>query len=97
MNYSRVTLIVLYYHYYCDYFPPLKFQHEMMNLLMFLPSWEGVMPCPAILKPKPLWSGKQLFSLIIPGNLNLVRTHSAHPDREDDGPYQWISPGDTKV
>ncbi|KAK3889972.1 hypothetical protein Pcinc_006051 [Petrolisthes cinctipes] len=70
---------------------------EMMNLLMFLPIWDGRMPQPAILKPKPLWTGKQLFSLIIPGNLNLVKTHSTHPDDEDDGPYKWISPGDTKV
>lgn len=69
----------------------------MMNLLMFLPIWDGRMPQPAILKPKPLWTGKQLFSLIIPGNLNLVKTHSTHPDDEDDGPYEWISPGDTKV
>ncbi|KAG7162943.1 DNA-directed RNA polymerase II subunit RPB1-like 12 [Homarus americanus] len=46
-------------------------QAEMMNLLMFLPIWDGRMPHPAILKPKPLWTGKQLFSLIIPGNLNL--------------------------
>lgn len=68
-----------------------------MNLLMFLPIWDGRMPQPAILKPKPLWTGKQLFSLIIPGNLNLVKTHSTHPDDEDDGPYKWISPGDTKV
>lgn len=70
---------------------------EMMNLLMFLPSWNGMMPRPSILKPKMLWSGKQLFSLIIPGNLNMVRTHSTHPDDEDSGPYKWISPGDTKV
>lgn len=68
-----------------------------MNLLMWLPSWDGKMPQPAILKPKPLWTGKQMFSLIIPGNVNLIRTHSTHPDDEDDGPYKWISPGDTKV
>lgn len=69
----------------------------MMNLLMFLPIWDGYMPQPAILKPKPLWTGKQLFSLIIPGNLNLVKTHSTHPDDEDDTENKWISPGDTKV
>lgn len=69
----------------------------MMNLLMFLPSWNGHMPQPAILKPVPLWTGKQLFSLIIPGRVNLIRTHSTHPDEEDKGPYKWISPGDTKV
>lgn len=72
-------------------------QEQMMNLLMFLPVWDGRMPRPAILKPKPLWTGKQLFSLIIPGNVNMIRTHSTHPDDEDDGPYKWISPGDTKV
>ncbi|CAD5117546.1 DgyrCDS6308 [Dimorphilus gyrociliatus] len=70
---------------------------EMMNLLMFLPIWDGKMPQPTILKPKPLWTGKQLFSLIIPGRVNCIRTHSAHPDEEDSGPYKWISPGDTKV
>jgi hypothetical protein len=41
-----------------------------------------------------LW---QVFTLIIPGNVNLIRTHSTHPDEEDEGPYKWISPGDTKV
>ena len=68
-----------------------------MKLLMWLPSWDGKMPQPAIIKPKPLWTGKQLFTLIIPGNVNLIRTHSTHPDGEDDGPYKYISPGDTKV
>lgn len=68
-----------------------------MNLLMFLPRWDGHVPQPAILKPKPLWTGKQLFSLVIPGRTNCIRTHSTHPDEEDKGPYKWISPGDTKV
>ncbi|CAG2054450.1 unnamed protein product, partial [Timema podura] len=72
-------------------------KEQMMNLLMFLPIWDGKMPQPAILKPKPLWTGKQVFSLIIPGNVNMIRTHSTHPDEEDEGPYKWISPGDTKV
>ncbi|PIO76814.1 RNA polymerase Rpb1, domain 7 [Teladorsagia circumcincta] len=70
---------------------------RMMDLLMYLPTWEGKVPQPAIMKPKPLWTGKQLFSLIIPGNVNVLRTHSTHPDDEDAGPYKWISPGDTKV
>ncbi|XP_060647567.1 DNA-directed RNA polymerase II subunit RPB1-like [Drosophila nasuta] len=70
---------------------------QMMNLLMFLPTWNGKVPIPSILKPTPLWTGKQLFTLIIPGNVNMIRTHSTHPDDEDDGPYKWISPGDTKV
>ena len=37
----------------------------MMNLLMFLPRWDGRVPTPAVLKPKLLWTGKQLFSLIM--------------------------------
>lgn len=73
------------------------FQGEVMNLLMFLSTWDGKMPQPAILKPRPLWTGKQIFSLIIPGHINAIRTHSTHPDEEDSGPYKNISPGDTKV
>ena len=46
---------------------------DMMNLLMQLPRWNGHMPMPAIIKPTPLWTGKQLFSLIIPGKINCIR------------------------
>ncbi|KAH0626104.1 hypothetical protein JD844_000864 [Phrynosoma platyrhinos] len=56
---------------------------EVMNLLMFLSTWDGKVPQPAILKPRPLWTGKQIFSLIIPGHINCIRTHSTHPDDED--------------
>ncbi|KAI0988983.1 hypothetical protein GJ496_007709 [Pomphorhynchus laevis] len=72
-------------------------KEEFMDLVMYLPIWDGRMPKPAILKPKALWTGKQLFSLIIPGHVNCVRTHVTHPDEEDSSPYRWISPGDTKV
>ncbi|XP_067948896.1 DNA-directed RNA polymerase II subunit RPB1-like [Watersipora subatra] len=72
-------------------------KEEMMTLLMFLPKWDGRIPVPSILKPVPLWTGKQLFSLIIPGRVNCIRAHVTHPDDEDTGPYKWISPGDTKV
>lgn len=70
---------------------------QMMNLLMFLNNWDGKIPQPCIVKPKQLWSGKQLFSMIIPGKLNVIRSHSTHPHEEDDGPYKWMSLGDTKV
>jgi DNA-directed RNA polymerase II subunit RPB1 len=72
-------------------------KNEFMNLLIHLPSWNGHIPQATILKPKPLWTGKQLFSLILPKEINCVRTHVTHPDKEDDGPFKWISPGDTKV
>lgn len=34
---------------------------QMMNLLMHLPTWDGKMPMPAIIKPKPIWTGNIHF------------------------------------
>lgn len=48
-----------------------------MNLMMHntYRTKEWVLPEPAILKPKPLWTGKQLFSEFLPGRaLNLTQT-----------------------
>jgi DNA-directed RNA polymerase II subunit RPB1 len=40
---------------------------ETMNLMMHLPvDWDGTIPEPAILKPKRLWTGKQIYSKILP-------------------------------
>lgn len=64
----------------------------VMNMLMHVNSWDGTIPEPAIWKPKPLWTGKQIFSLILP-SVNLIRTNNTHPDNENSD----ISPGDTKV
>jgi len=64
----------------------------MMNLLMWIPRWDGIVPEPAILKPVPLWTGKQMMSLILP-QINMIGFHSTHPDNENTD----ISPGDTKV
>ncbi|ORX89671.1 beta and beta-prime subunits of DNA dependent RNA-polymerase, partial [Basidiobolus meristosporus CBS 931.73] len=65
----------------------------VMNILMWVHDWDGVIPTPAILKPQPLWTGKQLISMIIPKGINCITYHSAHPDDEKSD----ISPGDTKV
>lgn len=65
----------------------------VMNICMNIPEWDGKMPEPAILKPIPLWSGKQILSLIIPSGTNLIGFHSTHPDNEDTD----LSIGDTKV
>jgi DNA-directed RNA polymerase II subunit RPB1 len=48
---------------------------------------EDTFPRPAILKPKPLWTGKQIFSLIIP-NINLMRK---------DAKDSWASAGDKNI
>jgi DNA-directed RNA polymerase II subunit RPB1 len=43
----------------------------VMNLLMWI-KYDGTIPHPIIIKPKPLWTGKQLFSLIVP-DINLQK------------------------
>ena len=37
-----------------------------MNLLLWYENYDGELPKPAILKPYPLWTGKQIISKIIP-------------------------------
>jgi DNA-directed RNA polymerase II subunit RPB1 len=64
------------------------------NILMWLPNWDGKVPQPAVLKPRPLWTGKQIFSMLIPP-VNLLRKSIAAPkdgEKNDD-----FSPTDTKV
>ncbi|XP_016192015.1 DNA-directed RNA polymerase II subunit 1-like [Arachis ipaensis] len=49
--------------------------------------WEDFdrnVPTPAILKPESLWTGKQVFNLIIPKQINLTRYSSWHNDNEGD-------------
>ncbi|KII64531.1 DNA-directed RNA polymerase II subunit RPB1 [Thelohanellus kitauei] len=70
---------------------------DVMNLVMWSDMSDDNLILPAILKPKPLWTGKQLFSLFIPSGVNCVGTHSTHPDTEDQTEYCHLSPGDTKV
>ncbi|KAJ3327245.1 DNA-directed RNA polymerase II subunit rpb1, partial [Gonapodya sp. JEL0774] len=64
----------------------------VMNILMWVDDWDGVVPPPAILKPVPLWTGKQLLSMIIP-DINLIGFAATHPDDEKGD----MSVGDTKV
>ena len=68
-----------------------------MNLLLWIRNWDGKVPIPCILKPKPLWTGKQIFSLLIPNGINNEGMHGSPPSDEKTGPYRHISPGDNKV
>lgn len=61
-----------------------------MNLMMWIPGFNGTLPTPAILKPQPLWTGKQLFSMILPD----VNFSSRPPDSKEP---LWLSPTDTDV
>eukprot|EP01103_Thecamoeba_quadrilineata_P002203 TRINITY_DN12197_c0_g1_i1.p1 TRINITY_DN12197_c0_g1~~TRINITY_DN12197_c0_g1_i1.p1 ORF type:complete len:1771 (-),score=338.80 TRINITY_DN12197_c0_g1_i1:46-5313(-) len=68
----------------------------VMNILMWLQNFDGKIPVPAILKPKQLWTGKQIFSLILP-NVNLTRYTSTHPQNADADGENFIPPIDTRV
>ncbi|OMH83513.1 DNA-directed RNA polymerase II subunit RPB1 [Zancudomyces culisetae] len=68
-------------------------QDLVMDLLLKVPGWDGMIPPPCILKPQPLWSGKQLYSLLIPDGINCYTFLKEHPDLETS----WSSPGDTRV
>lgn len=52
---------------------------QVMNILFWVPNWDGVIPTPAILKPKPLWTGKQMVSLCIPHGIYLQRFDDQNP------------------
>jgi DNA-directed RNA polymerase II subunit RPB1 len=41
-------------------------KNVFMNAMMWIPTWNGILPAPAIIKPRPLWTGKQLFSMVLP-------------------------------
>lgn len=58
---------------------------QMMNMLYWIPNWDGVIPPPAIIKPKPLWSGKQLLSMTIPKGIHLQRLESNLLSAKDNG------------
>ncbi|KAH8813282.1 putative DNA-directed RNA polymerase II subunit rpb1 [Xylogone sp. PMI_703] len=62
-------------------------KEQVMNILLWVPEWDGVIPHPAIIKPRPRWTGKQLVSMIIPKIVNLSVPNDAHEDAplKDDG------------
>uniref|UniRef100_A0A0D9XW28 DNA-directed RNA polymerase subunit n=1 Tax=Leersia perrieri TaxID=77586 RepID=A0A0D9XW28_9ORYZ len=64
-----------------------------MNILMWWEDFDGKVPAPAILKPRPIWTGKQVFSLIIPKPINLIRFSAWHSETETG----FITPTDTMV
>lgn len=47
----------------------------MMNIVMNIQEWDGSLPLPAIMKPRPLWTGKQVISVFLP-QLNVKKQAS---------------------
>ncbi|OQO11911.1 hypothetical protein B0A48_03638 [Cryoendolithus antarcticus] len=62
-------------------------QQQVMNILMWVPGWDGIVPHPAILKPSPRWTGKQLISYAFPTGLNVFRydDKGGHAPLQDQG------------
>jgi len=54
----------------------------VQDTLCGIRKWDGTIPTPAILKPKPLWMGKQILSLTIPRGINIYRS----PDPKSSNP-----------
>ncbi|KAK2079991.1 hypothetical protein QBZ16_002386 [Prototheca wickerhamii] len=67
-------------------------RETFMNVLMWLEGWDGTVPCPAVLKPQPLWTGKQVFSMFLP-KVNVQRRAAWYRDGEPEG----MSPADAQV
>jgi DNA-directed RNA polymerase II subunit RPB1 len=63
-----------------------------MNMLMCLEDWDGRVPFPAICKPVPRWTGKQLVSTLLP-RVNCRRTAAWYKDGEPAD----FSPTDAQV
>jgi len=62
---------------------------DLMNLVMWIDDFDAI-PTPAILKPKPLWTGKQVFSLVLP-RIQLVRFN------ETPKSHNWASSKDKNI
>ncbi|KAJ2904513.1 DNA-directed RNA polymerase II subunit rpb1 [Zalerion maritima] len=45
---------------------------DVMQMMMYVPKWDGVIPEPTILRPRPRWTGKQIISMVIPREVSIV-------------------------
>lgn len=50
-------------------------KEDFYNILMWIENWNGEIPKPAIIRPEPLWTGKQIISMIIP-QINYIKHRS---------------------
>ena len=49
---------------------------QIQNVLFHFPDWDGVLPIPAIIKPKCFWTGKQVVSVLLPRTTNYIYTRT---------------------
>ncbi|KAK3300205.1 DNA-directed RNA polymerase II subunit RPB1 [Chaetomium fimeti] len=60
-------------------------KEEVMNLMLWVPEWDGIIPLPAIFKPRPRWTGKQIISMVIPSIINI---HMPNDQPDKDHPFK---------
>ncbi|KAI9660921.1 MAG: DNA-directed RNA polymerase II subunit RPB1 [Bathelium mastoideum] len=60
-------------------------KEQVMNTLLWVPDWDGVVPPPTIVRPRPMWTGKQIISMAFPSGLNLFRKAGSHNPPSDQG------------
>lgn len=54
-------------------------EEMLMQISMYLnDDWDGEFPKPAIVRPKKLWTGKQVFSLLLPRTLSVFKKSKIH-------------------
>ncbi|CAO1637933.1 unnamed protein product [Parajaminaea phylloscopi] len=46
---------------------------QVQQVLLQVADWNGEMPMPCVLRPKPYWSGKQILSMCIPKGINIFQ------------------------
>ena len=66
---------------------------QVMQLVLWLGDFQFELPVPAILKPIPLWTGKQIISLLLP-EVNISKNCIVH--KKEDDAFR-LPPRDTKI
>ncbi|EMR71753.1 putative rna polymerase ii largest subunit protein [Eutypa lata UCREL1] len=69
-------------------------KEAVMNIMLWVPNWDGVIPQPAILKPRPRWTGKQIVSMIIPREISLYTKAKSHPWNPPDDEGLLVQSGE---
>jgi len=58
-------------------------EKDMMNILMYISTFSGILPEPEKQNPRR-WSGRQLFSVILPNGFNIDIKNNSYDDYEED-------------
>ena len=63
----------------------------MQNIAMWVERWD--LPIPAILKPEPLWTGKQVFSMVLPPECTVIAPNKKKDLFSEEDDYLVIRRG----